>query len=629
MSASSAANTSSGETLPPGLPALGTVLADKYRLDRVIGVGGMGAVYQSQHALLNVPVAVKIILPEFAARSEFIQRFTNEAKAAARIQSDHITRVTDVGTTTDGISYLVMEMLEGEDLGSVLAREGPQSVERAIHWMIQTLVGLADAHSAGIVHRDLKPANLFLARRAGKPDRIKICDFGISKMTFEASGGITKTNSMLGSPAYMAPEQLRSSRTVDHRADIWSIGVILYEILSGATPFDGDNVGAVFAAILETDPMPLSSIIPDLPENIDQAVLKCLRRRVDERFADVAELAFALVGENSPLIKRTSQPPYTTGVSSNRQLPGNGTTGSRESRQRVSTPDSVRDFDTGPHRGLTQRITPNTPYPGAPAPSFSSSSGVHSAAKVAPSQPNVDQRVTGSGAAVNELASTSSSMTASNPSIAKTLTATGKGSSRLRFARIGAAAGVVLVAGAAAVYKLSHPATGPAPIPTTSAVASSVTSASTASPVPSTIRVKLAVNPPTARATIDGFAAVTPYDTTVPSDTRAHLVRVEAPGFQPFVEVIRFDTDVNLDVVLAPIAGTPTPTSTSTSKHQGNAGAAVRPTATAITPVVSARPSATAENPQPVTTAPLQGLPSTTNKPKPDIDNNDPWANKK
>jgi serine/threonine protein kinase len=226
----SSSNPDAGMTLPPGVPALGAVLADKYRLDGILGIGGMGVVYRSHHALLGVPVAVKIILPEFAARPEFIARFTNEAKAAARIQSDHIARVSDVGSTADGMSFLVMELLEGEDLGSILAREGPQSVELCVDWVLQAIVGLADAHSAGIIHRDLKPSNLFLTRRVGKPDRIKICDFGISKASFEGGEQVTKTNSMLGSPAYMAPEQLRSSRTVDKRADIWSLGVILYEL---------------------------------------------------------------------------------------------------------------------------------------------------------------------------------------------------------------------------------------------------------------------------------------------------------------------------------------------------------------------------------------------------------------
>jgi len=376
-----------GVTLPPGAPGLGTLLADKYRLDGILGIGGMGVVYRSNHALLGVPVAVKIILPEYAARREFVTRFTNEARAAARIQSDNIARVSDVGTTNDGISFLVMELLDGEDLGNILAREGPQPPERCVDWMLQAIAGLSDAHSAGIIHRDLKPSNLFLVRRKGKADRIKLCDFGISKGAFEdPSSHITKTNTMLGSPAYMAPEQLRSSRTVDARADIWSLGIILYELLTGSTPFIGENVGAVFAAILETDPLPVRSMLPAIPEALDAAILRCLRRSPAERFPTAAELGVALApfasdGGQEVLRRMSGRPSAMSGsgqqggdVALQRTTPHYDSSGNPRFRSPLSDSSGsgllpgIPTTTPNPAPGIqqTQRLSdPNTPPPSA------------------------------------------------------------------------------------------------------------------------------------------------------------------------------------------------------------------------------------------------------------------------
>ncbi len=280
------------------LPKPGDIVAGKYQIERIIGKGGMGAVLAAHHQLLGQRVAVKFLLGEIAANSEAVARFNNEARNAFKIQSEHVCRVMDVGTE-NGFPYMVMEYLEGGDLSQLLEQRGALPVEEAVDYVLQSLEAIAQAHALGIVHRDLKPANLFLAKRQDGGTVVKVLDFGIAKASNpfgEASGGhnLTSTKSMLGSPLYMSPEQLRSAKNVDARADVWALGVILYELLTGTVPFNGETLGELFIAILETQPVPVSQKRPDVPQALSEAIMRCLQRNIDYRFANVAELAVAL-----------------------------------------------------------------------------------------------------------------------------------------------------------------------------------------------------------------------------------------------------------------------------------------------------------------------------------------------
>ncbi len=277
----------------------GDTLAGKYRVDRILGVGGMGAVVAAHHIQLDEKVAIKFLLPEMLSNADAVGRFAREARAAVKIKSEHVARVTDVGTLDNGAPYMVMEFLEGGDLSAWLQQRGPLPVEQAVEFVLQACEAIAEAHGLGIVHRDLKPANLFCIRRPDGQLSIKVLDFGISKVTGVAGSGgdmsMTKTATVMGSPHYMSPEQMESSRDVDARTDIWALGVILYELLSGKVPFGGASLPEVCMAIALKSPPPLHNFRPDAPANIEQSILKCLEKDRQKRYRNVAELAHALV----------------------------------------------------------------------------------------------------------------------------------------------------------------------------------------------------------------------------------------------------------------------------------------------------------------------------------------------
>ncbi|HSQ63195.1 MAG TPA: protein kinase [Polyangiaceae bacterium] len=273
---------------------IGQLLAGKYRVDRVLGAGGMGVVVAATHEQLDQRVAIKFLLPEALANAEVVARFSREARAAVKIQSEHVARVIDVGTLESGAPYIVMEYLEGVDLAHRIAADGRLPVEEAARYLLQACEALAEAHAAGIVHRDLKPANLFLARRADKTSMVKVLDFGISKSTVAGTGGITSTQAVMGSPFYMSPEQLMSAKHVDHRSDIWSLGIVLYEALVGTPPYQADTMPEIVARILQAPPPRLHDQRPDAPAGVDAILARCLAKDPNDRFRDVAELARAL-----------------------------------------------------------------------------------------------------------------------------------------------------------------------------------------------------------------------------------------------------------------------------------------------------------------------------------------------
>jgi serine/threonine-protein kinase len=278
--------------LPPGIAGPGTVLAGKIRVEGVLGVGGMGVVLAGHHLHLAKRVAVKLLLPTFACNPEIVARFLREARAASKIRSDHIARVLDVATLDDGAPYIVMELLEGEDVARLLERSPRLEVAQAVDYVLEACVALAEAHAEGVVHRDLKPSNLFVSK-----DGVKVLDFGISKILDDGESegerlSITKTSSVLGSPLYMSPEQLRASRDVDARTDIWSLGIIFFEALTGVRPFDGNSIAEIGVGVFTKEPPPLHELRPDVPPDLAATIATCLEKERDARFASVAELAF-------------------------------------------------------------------------------------------------------------------------------------------------------------------------------------------------------------------------------------------------------------------------------------------------------------------------------------------------
>jgi serine/threonine-protein kinase len=291
---------------PPVSP--GDVLAGKYRVERVLGAGGMGVVVSALHLELDERVAVKFLLPEVAAaNADAAQRFLREARAACRIKSEHVARVIDVGRLESGAPYMVMEYLEGCDLGELGERE-TLSIEDAVDYLIQACHAMAEAHAVGIVHRDLKPANLFLVERPDGTRAVKVLDFGISKTTSEiGDASLTRTSSMMGSPLYMSPEQMRSARDVDARTDIWALGVVLYQLLTGHPPFLGDSLPQLISRIMTEAPSPMASHRIGIPAELEAVVLRCLKKSPEERFRNVGELAGALLPFGSRRSRYTAE----------------------------------------------------------------------------------------------------------------------------------------------------------------------------------------------------------------------------------------------------------------------------------------------------------------------------------
>jgi serine/threonine protein kinase len=228
-----------------------------------------------------------VLGPEVLRNKEAVARFFNEARAVARIDSDRVVRMLDLGVLADGLPFMVMERLEGVDLGDLLKERGPLPVAEAVDLVVEALEGVSHAHFEGIVHRDLKPSNLFLARGPDGARAVKVLDFGISKMSSlpQNAGRLTATSAVLGSPLYMSPEQLRSSKSIDARADLWSMGVIIHELLTGTVPFIGDNVVEIFAAIQETEPVAVHALRPDVPPALSAIVRRCLQRKAQARHA--------------------------------------------------------------------------------------------------------------------------------------------------------------------------------------------------------------------------------------------------------------------------------------------------------------------------------------------------------
>jgi serine/threonine-protein kinase len=279
--------------LSGSMPLAGDVIAGKYRIEGVAGEGGMGIVYEAEHVVLGQRVAVKVLLPDGQRTPEAMERFCMEARVAARIESDHVVRIMDAASLPTGEPYLVMEYLSGCDLKALLEERRTLPAPEAVDYMLQALEALAHAHAHGVIHRDLKPANLFVATLTDGRQVLKLLDFGISKSFTAPHDNPHSGPRIYGSPGYMSPEQLRDV-AVGPASDVWSLGVVLYELLSGVAPFDHEQVSEVVAAILSRSPTPLHERAPSIPAELSAIVTRCLQKETTARWASTAELATAL-----------------------------------------------------------------------------------------------------------------------------------------------------------------------------------------------------------------------------------------------------------------------------------------------------------------------------------------------
>lgn len=318
----------SHDTDPSSAPTLpfqvGEIIAGKYRVEKVVGVGGMAAVLSAKHIELEQFVAIKLLLPERARVPDAVRRFLTEARAAAKLKSDHSARISDVGTTaTPGglvVPYLVMELLEGQDLATLLAERGRLTVTEAVDFVLQACDAIAEAHAHGIVHRDIKPANLFLARTRDGAPTVKLLDFGISKTigattdlapakasstqpTNRAARAITADNETMGSPGYMSPEQIQSTKDIDHRTDIWALGVVTHELLGGRDAFPGTTIEEILDKVTSAPPTPLPA---DVPPELAAVVFRCLEKDPARRFQSIGDLMHALAPFAPVVVKRPS-----------------------------------------------------------------------------------------------------------------------------------------------------------------------------------------------------------------------------------------------------------------------------------------------------------------------------------
>jgi serine/threonine-protein kinase len=272
---------------------LGTIIAGKYRLERVIGRGAMGVVLEASDLALGRRIAVKLILAQHAADPQLRGRFVREAHVMTRLATPHIAKVYDVGELEDGTLFLAMEFLEGQSLEQLVSSGGPLPVADAVDLILEALDAVTEAHELGLVHRDLKPANLFLTARKGRPPILKVIDFGIVKDTTSAAK-LTASGTLPGTPAYMAPEQVAlQGDLIDARADVWAIGVTLYELLTGELPFAGP-MNVMLARIRQENPPRLRAVRPDVSPDLEAIVMRCLAKRPADRYANGAELTHAL-----------------------------------------------------------------------------------------------------------------------------------------------------------------------------------------------------------------------------------------------------------------------------------------------------------------------------------------------
>jgi serine/threonine-protein kinase len=390
--------------------AVGDVLAGKYRVERILGAGGMGVVVAARHIELNELRALKFLLPDSQSNEDTVERFLREARAMVKLRSPHVVQVHDIGRFDTGEPYMVMEYLEGEDLQAVLDAGRDLPVSDCVDIILQGLVAMAEAHAAGIVHRDLKPANMYVTRDRDGAICVKVLDFGISKLLRDGDDmKMTSTQALMGSPYYMSPEQMMSTRDVDERADIWSIGVVLYELLTGRVPFRGKNIAAQCALLLQKTPLPPSERAPrPLPAGLDAVVLQFLEREPEDRFQTTVAAAEALAPYGGPLAQRArgsiqralrdSLPSWSGGKSGDISL-------SATVPSELNVPPAVRKALEDSQRFMREATISNEPTAvGSPLDATPSSSGSGAASITLPSATFVGPAVPSAATPAQDLA---------------------------------------------------------------------------------------------------------------------------------------------------------------------------------------------------------------------------------
>jgi len=456
----------------------GTVLLDKYRVQNNLGVGGMGVVVAAEHLQLGHKVAIKFLLPELTSNPMLMQRFVNEAKAATRINSEHVARVVDVGTLTgpeygeNGVPYMVMEYLEGKDL-QVHVRTGKRfPVNEAIAYIAQAAEALAQAHKVNIIHRDIKPANLFLLEDSDGNKKVKVLDFGISKLLDEQPQemGLTKTTTVLGSGLYMSPEQMRSAKSVDFRTDIYSLGVCMYELLTGTQPFTAETFSELCVKVNIDPPTPIQKWRPDIPEPLAAVIAKAYARSPSDRYQTVQAFIAALLpyaGQHAPMLQQVQGVTAAEGQYPSTPPPALGTGA----------------LGTGPHAAIPLSMQPQAmrsgPHAAIPVSMLQSAAASVGAITQAP------QTVTGHGVPV---APTPSPLQ-NNPTTAGAVTAhSAPTETRGKWRGVAIALSAIVLAAGATIALISSnnsPATASsANQPTPTATTSAATPTATAEPEP-------------------------------------------------------------------------------------------------------------------------------------------------
>ncbi len=501
-------------------PMLGRLLQGRYRIRRMIGQGGMGCVYEAQHELIGRRLAIKCLHPEFLTNPVVVERFQREAQAATAVGNEHIIEVTDMGTLDDGSPFIVLEYLDGTVFSELLSRQGYLPIARLVHIIRQVCDALAAAHAKGIVHRDLKPENIFLIDHARDPDFVKVLDFGISKMresSEQVQGSLTKTGTALGTPYFMAPEQAQGRRDVDHRADVYALGVILYQGLTGKLPFEADSYPMLMVKIMTQLPPPMAQHRPGIDERLERVVLKAMAKDREQRFQSVKALSDAL--QPFAPVQHSERPQASEGLPHGEAFPPS---------EPFSPPDPVAS-GAEPHEIREPGPATNAEH-GATTP-FAWSETVMPEPTPVPVRRGPTVVVLG-------------------------------------------AAGLLLAAGAAwVVHGMIGPspppralptapgnatATSPQPpssessarAPSTAQSPSRAQTASAAPGKPAEVRVRITAAPSNAKILIDGVEFPNPMDAWRPRSLDPVRIRVEKPGYKTVEQVAIFDQDRALDFEL-------------------------------------------------------------------------------
>lgn len=499
---------------------IGKIIDQKYRLLRLLGQGGMGSVYEAEHILLHTKVAIKVIKEEYAAVPEAFQRFLREAQAAGAIGHPNITKVHDFGEDA-GLVYAVMELLRGKSLATLLEERGRLAPEPAVAIILQVLSALHAAHKAGIIHRDLKPDNVFICIDSRSREEVKLLDFGVAKFNRPENVGLglTKTGAILGTPHYLAPEQARGKKDIDERIDIWSTGVMLYEVLSGRLPYDGNNYNAVMGAILLKTPEPLEGIAPHVPAGLAAVVHKALSKDREQRYGSVAEMIDALMpfagddseeGDSIVIPMRSTGSPITP-------LP------SRPPLCELPT-ESISAAAAG-------ETDPGEPSPRESAPQAMRPSGsVPTSTPVGPQIPTVTT--------MEAIGSNSFAAPIKRP----------RNKTALKWSLAGVAAGIALISiSLLVVYRPATSVSLPNDRPTSSfeenvAVDDSPGDGKKAAASPAQVSLTVEGTPAGARFFLDG-APITPPHLASPSDTPMRL-KVESDGYNTVERTVVLDRDI-------------------------------------------------------------------------------------